>query len=136
MRNWTRRQHVFELKDDNALELLTQPRQIQLAQGMGITLTVLVAIFKPEPGDKTAYTWEDENGAHSMEMPPFLIVNYQDAMKKMLHYIEESRQNYLDYLLDPSNPILWDTFQIALEMTGLGQVRSSLRPLLFSSYIP
>jgi hypothetical protein len=94
---------------------------------MGVVLTVSVAIFTPEPGDKTGYTWEDEHGLHTMEMPHFYIVKYREAMANMMQYIEDSRQHYLENLLDSSNKILWETFQMAIDMGDLGNVRVPFR---------
>ncbi|KAI9775593.1 MAG: hypothetical protein M1839_000994 [Geoglossum umbratile] len=117
-RNWTRREDVYALKDNKAL--LARPRQIQLTQDMGVELTVSVATFTPEPDDKTAYEWEDSRGVHTMEMPHFFIVQYGEAMDNMMKYVEDSRQHYLDNLLDSSDKILWDTFQMAIDMGHMG----------------
>jgi hypothetical protein len=94
---------------------------------MGVVLTVSVAVFTPEPCDQTGYTWEDEHGLHTMEMPQFYIVRYDEAMTNMMQYIEDSRQHYLDNLLDSSNKILWETFQMAIDMGYIGNVRVSFR---------
>ena len=121
-RNWTRREAVFTLQDDKAL--LARPRQIQLTQDLGAVLTVSVAMFTPEPSDKTAYQWEDGHNVHTMEMPHFYIVQYDEAVANMRKYIEESKHGCLASLLDPSEKILWESFQMAVDMGHFGNVRT------------
>jgi len=92
---------------------------VQLVQDVGstekpITLTVLVSRFDAHSEDRTGYKWQDKNGDHVFEMPPFLISDVEGTQKRILQYASESTPYYLANLLDKSNPIIWSTFQLAL----------------------
>ena len=49
-----------------------------------------------------------------MEMPPYCIENIEEAKRSILAYAKTTRVSYLENLLDSSNPVLWDTFQVVL----------------------
>lgn len=55
-------------------------------------------------------------------MPHYYITNMDEAKKNMLEYNRRSSRLYLETLLDGSNGILWDTFQMAMRLADTGNV--------------
>jgi hypothetical protein len=80
---------------------------------MGYTLEVQVSPFVPLPGDKTAYEWESAEGAKRMAMPEYHISNIEDAKDQIIEYVKRSKMIYIGSLLDDSNEILLNTFNMA-----------------------
>lgn len=93
---------------------LFQTRELYLTQDLGSTLKVAVSPYVPIPGDKTAYEWTTKDGVQKMEMPPYCLSNVEEIKLRMFEYTYVSGLSYLQNLLDSSNKILWDTFEIAL----------------------
>jgi hypothetical protein len=81
---------------------------------MGVTLEVQVSRFVPLPGDKTAYEWDSAEGAKRMAMPEYHISKIADAKDQMIEYVKWSHMAYIINLLDSSNEILLDTFNMAV----------------------
>jgi hypothetical protein len=90
-----------------------EKRTLFLTQGMGYTLEVQVSPFVPLPGDKTAYEWESAEGPKRMAMPEYHISNIEDAKNQMIDYVTRSHMIYIGNLIDSSNEILLDTFNMA-----------------------
>lgn len=63
-----------------------------------------------------------------MEMPHYSIESIEYAKKNILIHAQTARLAYLENLLDGSNSILWDTFNIAL------QSKVVVLPLLLATY--
>lgn len=106
------RKDVF-VPSEGSYQLL-QTRELYLTQDLGYTLKVAVSPYVPVPGDKTAYEWRTKDGVHKMEMPPYCLSNVEEIKLRMFEYTYVSGLSYLQNLLDSSNKILWDTFEIAL----------------------
>lgn len=109
---FTHRKNLFVPSEKS--RQLFQTRELYLTQDLGSTLKVAVSPYVPVPGDKTAYEWENEDGVHKMEMPRYCLSDVEEVKSRMLEYSYMSRLSYLQNLLDSSNKILWDTFEIAL----------------------
>ena len=93
---------------------LLHTRELDLTQDMGSILKVTVSPYNPIKGDKTAYEWEAKDGIHRIKMPPYCITHVEETKLCMLKYAKASGLSYLENILDSSNKILWDTFNIAL----------------------
>lgn len=92
---------------------------LELTQDMGKVLKIPVSGFTPAPGDKTGYSWTDGNGhPRTMEMPHYHVTDTKEVGRSVIEYVEESTHLYLESLLDSSNDILCDTFNLAMRDYG------------------
>jgi hypothetical protein len=91
-----------------------ESRILELTQEIGYTLEVKVSPFVPLPGDKTAYEWDSAEGPKRMEMPKYHISDIEEAKKQMIGYVRRSHLGYINNLLDSSNEILMETFNMAV----------------------
>jgi len=97
-------------------------QSIFLTQDLGDEIMVTVSRFHPEPGDATGYMWEDPNGKKQMmEMPCYWIVDLEEALLNIQEYGRRSRSLYIESLLADANPIIRQTFQVALSYTAFAK---------------
>jgi hypothetical protein len=89
-------------------------RSILITQDLGAELQVYVSNFVPSGADKTAYTWTDDRGTHSMKMPPFCLAatKLDQIIFAMRKYVDDICAKQL-YNFGCSDTLI-DTFQIAL----------------------
>lgn len=99
---------------------------VELTQDIGHVLTVAVSPFVPTATDKTGYTWTDHGGSHTMEMPCYQLMDQAETLASIQEYIKKHGWCYFN-TIDSSCPILWDTFQLALQCAAGGEVGSSQR---------
>jgi hypothetical protein len=90
-------------------------RYVELTQGTGSVLKVTVSKFAPRPGDKTAYEWITPQGERRMEMLPYCISDIAEAEVNMRDYARQSTAEYLIKLVDRSNRIVVQTFNLAIK---------------------
>lgn len=91
---------VYELQ--SAVENPQATLQVRLMQGLGETLTVDVALYRPQPGDKTTYTATFAFAEPiTVELPPYCLADLDQAKQNMLAYVELSRDAYIDDLMGP-----------------------------------
>ena len=93
-------------------ENTVQSRMIELTQNTELVLQISVSPYVPLPYDKMAYEWSTKYGTHCMEMPAYLIDNVEDAKARICVYAQKVRPYHLLALLDSSNRLLWNTFDI------------------------
>lgn len=100
------------------------PKRLLITQDVGTesSIPISVALFTPEPQDKTSYVWKDENGENTMEMPHYWITNIQEAKKVVGEYIKRSVYEYIELALKGSDSILRDTFFVAAHFASSGNV--------------
>jgi hypothetical protein len=92
-------------------------------EGFQDALSVTVARFEPQPGDKTGYEWDDAAGQHhKMEMPPYLICDIEATRRNVREFSQRVRSAYIEAFLMDSNPIVYRTFQAALAYTAFSPV--------------
>lgn len=72
-----------------------------LTQDYGSELIIEVAQFEPQPGDKTAHVWH----GRAVELPPYCIIGVQQAKRKVMEYVRNSRSNILLELLSSANDV-------------------------------
>jgi hypothetical protein len=109
-----------------SLFITPRPRSSQklfLTQDLGAEFVVTVSPFDPEPGDATGYNWEDTEGnARRMEMPAYYISDLEEALFNIQEFASHSRSLYIEAHLSDSNPIIRQTFQVALGYIAFNQV--------------
>ncbi|KAH6971213.1 hypothetical protein BKA56DRAFT_678331 [Ilyonectria sp. MPI-CAGE-AT-0026] len=93
---------------------------VELTQDIGHVLTVAVSPFVPTATDKTGYTWTDHGGSHTMEMPCYQLMDQAETLASIQEYIKKHGWCYFN-TIDSSCPILWDTFQLALQCAAGGE---------------
>lgn len=103
------------------------PHRLFLTQGFGEgfenALSIKVSRFEPKAGDRTAYHWTDPSGQErTMEMPPYFISDTEAARRSVQEFLHNARSAYIEALLAESNPIVLQTFQIALTCVAFDQV--------------
>lgn len=76
-------------------------KTLHLTQGYGSELVIEVALFDPQPGDKTAHMWH----GNPVELPPYCIIGIEQASQKMMEYVRKSRSIILIDLLSSANDI-------------------------------
>ncbi|KAE9983513.1 hypothetical protein EG328_009853 [Venturia inaequalis] len=76
-------------------------KTLHLTQGYGSELVIEVALFDPQPGDKTAHMWH----GNPVELPPYCIIGIEQASQKMMEYVRKSRSIILLELLSSANDI-------------------------------
>ncbi|KAI9672461.1 MAG: hypothetical protein M1817_003227 [Caeruleum heppii] len=115
LRCWTERQEVFQLRDVDLY--VDKPRKLLLTQDLGHTLMVSVGPFLRGATDHTSYIWEDKEGQHELEMPPYVIINMEEGKRNVIDYHRHSRASYIEHLTDGCNSMIQDTFRFAIHFT-------------------
>ena len=101
----------------------SQNIELELKQlDIGEVLRLTVALYKPKPGDKTAYEYKKDGVSYELDMPPYCIGNLEKARESILTYVRLARKKYIDCLIDKANRPLWLAFQYALQYKVGGHV--------------
>jgi hypothetical protein len=100
-RNWTQNHTVF----------------LELAQDSNAVLRLAVREFAPHPEDLAS----DDTRGNKMYSIPWAIADPEQATKAVNSYLDGCIGNYLDAILDDSNPLVWDIFHWALRMSLVAQ---------------
>jgi hypothetical protein len=84
--------------------------ELHLTQDYGSELVIEVAQFDPQPGDKTAHTWQ----GGEVDLPPYCIVGIEQASQRMLEYVRKSRSAILSQLPSGANDVTCEVFDQAI----------------------
>jgi hypothetical protein len=84
--------------------------KLHLTQDYGSELVIEVAQFDPQPGDKTAHTWQ----GGEIELPPYCIVGIKQASQRMLEYVRNSRSDILLELLSGTDDVTREVLSQAI----------------------
>ncbi|KAG4265672.1 hypothetical protein FPRO06_00952 [Fusarium proliferatum] len=88
-----------------------EPRTIYLSEGLSNKFVkVKVQRFVPQAGDKLERTWDYKGVKKSVKIPPYAMVNLEEAKKEYLDHIENSMQDAFTKLLGPPEGLLFRTY--------------------------
>ncbi|KAM5525211.1 hypothetical protein FOXYSP1_01254, partial [Fusarium oxysporum f. sp. phaseoli] len=88
-----------------------EPRTIYLSEGLSNKFVkVKVQRFIPQAGDKLERTWDYKGVKKSVKIPPYAMVNLEEAKKEYLDHIENSMQDAFTKLLGPPEGLLFRTY--------------------------
>ncbi|KAI2602324.1 hypothetical protein GGR54DRAFT_634076 [Hypoxylon sp. NC1633] len=133
LRNWTLAQEAFSRSHiiQNGGERLDAFRVV-LTQDQGIEIPVTVKRFVPWPADTTGWRWQDgASQERVMEMPPFYIINEEEAARNMRRAVASKKEEYINCLLVAANPIIRKTFEAAFRYVEITHSRLVLDCLTF-----
>ncbi|KAK0747949.1 hypothetical protein B0T21DRAFT_406507 [Apiosordaria backusii] len=112
---WTSRWKDSVLDD---ISVWASGEQITIRVTEGYTdmfVELQVREFVPQPGDKLERTWVDKNGVlQRRAIPPFAIVDLEDAKNSYSHYIKRGLENCCMRLLGPRDQLLHKTYFFAI----------------------
>jgi len=108
------RQTIFQsLTDICHYPQRQRPIIVNLTQGLGLQMLVVLARYNAMPGEATHRVWKKNGQAHRIEMPSYCIASMQDAQRHMLEYITNFRSVWLKHVLGSSNEITRSLFDQA-----------------------
>ncbi|KAK4205206.1 hypothetical protein QBC40DRAFT_162947 [Triangularia verruculosa] len=112
---WTSRWKDSVL-DDIEVWAPGQSRTIRVTEGYtDMFVELRVREFVPQPGDKLERTWVDKNGVRQRRsIPPFAIVDLEDAKNSYSRYIKRGLENCCVRLLGPRESLLYKTYFFAI----------------------
>lgn len=99
---------------------------LELAQDSNAILRLAVREFVPSLEDLTS----DDTRGNKMYSIPWAIADSEQATEAVNSYLDGCIGNYLDAILDDSNPLVWDIFHCALRLS-LVSPPVSCRPVPF-----
>lgn len=110
-------------------------KSIQVTEGYtGKSVKLQVRQFRPVPGDSLERTWIDANKVkRRVPIPPFAIVNLDDARAAFDRYIKVGLQDCCNRLLGPRDELLWQTYSLAIRTASDPATDSSERALLVAT---
>ncbi|KAK4672441.1 hypothetical protein QC763_0003900 [Podospora pseudopauciseta] len=112
---WTSRWKDSVL-DDIEVWAPGEQRTIRVTEGYtSMFVELRVREFVPQPGDKLERTWVDKNGVKQRrEIPPFAIVDLEDAKNSYSRYIKRGLENCCMRLLGARDKLLHRTYFFAI----------------------
>ncbi|KAF4455443.1 hypothetical protein F53441_2232 [Fusarium austroafricanum] len=110
---WTRR-WTNNISDPIQSWATEKPRTIYLSEGLSNKFVkVEVQRFIPQAGDKLERTWDYKGVKKSVTIPPYAMVNLEEAKREYLDHIENSMQDAFKKLLGPREGLLFQTYHRA-----------------------
>jgi hypothetical protein len=93
-----------------------EQRVIRVTEGYtNMFVELRVREFVPQPGDKLERTWVDKNGVlQRRPIPPFAIVDLDDAKESYRKYIKYGLENCCKHLLGHREQLLYKTYFFAI----------------------
>jgi hypothetical protein len=90
--------------------------------------------FIPQEGDRVERSWVTSNGQRrSVRIPPYAIVDMDAAKIAYDGYMKRGIVDCLKQLLGPREKLLWQTYALALKLTGDASLGDKERELLSST---
>ncbi|KAK4145293.1 uncharacterized protein C8A04DRAFT_27053 [Dichotomopilus funicola] len=134
---WMARKAILEVQASNGSNvaitngvLVPVRKTVSVTQDRGIEFRVSICKFVPESNDVTYWKWEDSEGVErKMKMPPYAICDMTEAARNMHSAIIAGKEEYINGLLDATNPICRRTFEEAfkhIELPGNTLVSNAL----------
>ncbi|KAK4171691.1 hypothetical protein QBC36DRAFT_198771 [Triangularia setosa] len=119
---WTSRWKDSVL-DDIEVWAPGEQRTIRVTEGYtNMFVELRVREFVPQPGDKLERTWVDKNGVlQRRAIPPFAIVDLEDAKNSYNRYMKRGLENCCVRLLGPRDKLLHKTYFFAINRVKDGQ---------------
>ncbi|KAK3905192.1 hypothetical protein C8A05DRAFT_41853 [Staphylotrichum tortipilum] len=113
---WTNRWKDSVMDDIGNWES-SQVRTIQVTEGYtGRSVKLQVRQFRPQEGDKVNRSWVTRSGARrEVNIPPFAIVNLDDAKTEFDDHIKYGLLQCCKHLLGPPDQLLWRTYDLAIK---------------------
>jgi hypothetical protein len=112
-----------------------QLRTIHVTEGYtGKSVKLQVRLFRPQPGDKVDRTWVNSKGVKKQaKLPPYAIVNLDDARAAFDRYIKLGLHDCCNYLLGPQDTLLWQTYSLAIKTASNPSTSNEERTLLVAT---
>ncbi|KAH8890830.1 hypothetical protein GQ53DRAFT_747031 [Thozetella sp. PMI_491] len=113
---WTNRWRDSVVDDIGNWES-TELRTIHVTEGYtGKSVQLIVRRFVPQDGDKVNRSWVSKDGStKSISIPPYAIVNLDDAKNAFAEYIKLSLVECCKKLLGAKENLLWQTYILAIK---------------------
>lgn len=95
----------------------TQVRTIRVTEGYtGKSVTLQVREFKPQPGDSLERSWVSNGVKKRVRIPPYAIVNLEEARAAFDRYIRLGLLDCCKHLLGQRDKMLWQTYSLAMKI--------------------
>ncbi|KAM0329924.1 hypothetical protein ACHAQA_004090 [Verticillium albo-atrum] len=114
---WTQR-WKDNIMDNIASWESPEERRIQISEGLtNNPVELRVKRFVPQAGDKLNRSWSHGGVQHSVSIPPYAIVDVDEAQEAYTAYIKSCVSSHfisvLDRVLGPERDLLWTTYYLA-----------------------
>jgi hypothetical protein len=115
---WTNRWRDSVMDDIGNWES-SQIRTIRVTEGYtGQWVELQVRQFRPQEGDKLKRSWVSKDGLrHEVDIPPFAIVNLDEARAKFDQYIKKGLFSCCHNLLGSRQGLLSKTYELAMRLS-------------------
>jgi hypothetical protein len=115
---WTNRWRDSVMDDIGNWES-SQIRTIRVTEGYtGQWVELQVRQFRPQEGDKLKRSWVSKDGRrHEVDIPPFAIVNLDEARAKFDQYIKKGLFSCCHNLLGSRQGLLSKTYELAMRLS-------------------
>lgn len=108
---------------------------IRVTEGYtGKTVELRVRKFHPQAGDKLDRSWVSKGVKKSVSIPPYAIVDMEEAKTAFDRYIRAGLSECLKKLLGPREELLWRTYIVALDMVANQAAEAAERKLLAKTF--
>ncbi|KAJ4271889.1 hypothetical protein NW762_000598 [Fusarium torreyae] len=113
---WTRR-WTNNISDPIQNWASGEDKIIYLSEGLSNKyVKVKVRRFIPQPGDKLERTWDYKGAKRSVKIPPYAMVNLEEAKTSYWEHMRDSMQDAFARMLGPRDGLLFQTYDRAWQI--------------------
>lgn len=106
----------------------SETKTIQITHGFGdVRYTLELREFLPLPGDMLHEAWWNGNELVKHPIPPFAIVDMNKAATELKRYVNSAVVPFMVGKLGDSDPLIWETYEMAFKHAHNSEVRALLR---------
>lgn len=111
-------------------------KTIQITQDYSPNPIVLhVRKFIPVEGDSLLRKWKHAGVAHSVKLPPYAIESLKEVERTYRDYIAREGMHFFMNTLEKGDPLIWDTYSMAINASKNHMVGNTLTIILTSNII-
>lgn len=127
---WTDRWRDSAMDDIGSWQS-SEVRTIQVTEGYtGKSVKLQVRQFRPHPGDSLERSWVSNGVKKRVKIPPYAIVNLDEAKTAFGQYIRLGLLSCCNHLLGARDKLLWRTYALAMKVAAHPSTTESERSLL------